>query len=209
MDISLFPKKEEWGSGDEAMDNRLSIALKKTIDNLSVPSISDFYFFGLTQKPRAYNPAFHTNIEFVTKALVALLNTHDFNDQVMQKIKGQYYGRKIQELILPEFEEILQVLKKDKVFRYKNQIDFYLRHQDNAERNPFLRVPLQRSSIDLHAKIMMKDFRLWLSGDKDLKIVSDPVFDGLKTQNVLDIKNFAEMWFHEGTIYMLIKGEVA
>ena len=34
-DYSLFPNKEEWGTGDEAMDNRLSIALKKVKDDLT------------------------------------------------------------------------------------------------------------------------------------------------------------------------------
>jgi hypothetical protein len=29
LDLSLFPTLEEWGTGDEAMDNKLSIALKK------------------------------------------------------------------------------------------------------------------------------------------------------------------------------------
>lgn len=208
MDVSIFPKKEEWGSGDEAMDNRLSIALKKTIDHISIDSISEFYFFGLSQKPRAYNPTFHTNIEFVTKALVALMNADDYNDQVMQKIKGRYYGRQKRDLHLVEFEEILSTLKRDKIFRYKNQLDLYLRIQDTEERNPFLRVPLKRSPIELHAKIIMKDFRLWLNGEKEMKMAPDSLFDNLKTQDILDIKNFAEVWFHDGVIYMLMKGDV-
>lgn len=204
MDTSLFPTNEEWGSGDEAMDNKLSIALKKAITNLSLNSIGEFYFSGLLLKPRAANPAFHTTIELVTKALLYLLSPEDFNDQLMLKMKGAYDEKTKINLVLSEFESLLEILKNEKNYRYKNQIDFYYKLQDSEERNPFVRTPLKRSGVDVHAKIIMKDFRLWLQGEKDLKVIDDEIFNGLKNSQVLVIKDFGEIWFHQDSIYTLV-----
>ena len=85
-DYSLFPNKEEWGTGDEAMDNKLSIALKKVKENLTLYNIKEFYLYGLSLKTRAYNPAFHTTIELVTKAFLFYLDPDEYNDQLMKKM---------------------------------------------------------------------------------------------------------------------------
>lgn len=202
-DYSLFPNKEEWGTGDEAMDNKLSIAMKKVKDDLTLPNIHEFYLYGLSLKPRAYNPAFHSTIELVTKAFLYCFEPDGAIDQLMQKMKGDYYNKKKIFFDLPDSNLILDELKYKKIFRYKGQIDFYLHHQDNQERNPFIRTPLKRSAIDLHVKIIMKDFRMWLNKEKELSLPSDPFFDGLKEGSLLYVKDFGEIWFHEGTIYIL------
>lgn len=171
-DYSLFPNKEEWGTGDEAMDNRLSIALKKVKDDLTLASIKEFYLYGLSLKPRAYNPAFHTTIELVTKAFLFCFDPDAYNDQLMQKMKGDYERKTKIHFNLPELEKILLELKSKKVFRYKGQIDFYLSRIELAERNPFIRHSLKRSPIDLHTKIIMKDFKCllkWREGEFDLQ----------------------------------------
>ena len=204
MDTTLFPTKEEWGSGDEAMDNKLSIALKKTIETLSLETIGEFYSSGLNLRPRALNPSFHSTIELVTKALLYLLSPDEFNDHLILKMKGAYHKKSKVHLELVEFESLLEILKNEKVYRYKNQIDFHYRLQNTEERNPFVRQPLKKSKIDVHAKILMKDFRFWLQGQKEFKVVDDEIFSGLKSGQILVIKNFGELWFHNDSLFTLV-----
>lgn len=203
-DYSLFPSKEEWGTGDEAMDNKLSIAMKKVKDDLTLASIKEFYLYGLSIKPRAYNPAFHTTIELVTKAFLYCFDPEAFNDQLMFKMKGDYESKKKVHFDLPDAASILVELKAKKVYRYKGQIDLYLNKIEMAERNPFIRAPLKRSSIDLHTKIIMKDFKAWMNGEKESSAYSDVFFNALKdSSQILLIDNFGEFWYHQGQIFSI------
>ncbi len=204
-DYSLFPNKEEWGTGDEAMDNRLSVALKKVKDDLTLANIKEFYLYGLSLKPRAYNPAFHTTIELVTKAFLFCFDPDGYNDQLMQKMKGDYDSKKKISFELPDAASILAELKTNKVYRYKGQVDFYLSRIEIAERNPFVRQPLKRSPIDLHTKIIMKDFKAYLSGEKAGQSYDDAFFNALKEANqILLIENFGEFWYHQGQIFSFL-----
>jgi hypothetical protein len=205
---ALFPAKEEWGTGDEAMDNKLSIALKKVTDNLSVDAISEFYFYGLTLRPRAYNPAFHVTIELVTKALLSLQSPSSFIDHQMLKLKGNYHSKKIVPFNFSEKEKVLRELKEKKICRYKGQIDFYLSLKVAEERNPFVQYSLVRAPFDFHIKILMKDFRSYLSGelsgDKFDKVYDDAFFQALRSiDQILLIDHFGEFWYHEGQIFSL------
>lgn len=186
------------------MDNKLSIALRKVQENLSIASISEFYFNGLTLKPRAYNPSFHVTIEFVTKAFLSGLYPDENNDQLMHKIKGDYFNKKKVSFQLNDSEDIVSELKKKGSFRYKGEIDFYLHRQVPEERNPFVRTPLKRANLDLHTKIIMKDFKFYLNGEKDESHHIEPLFRALRAKDqVLFIENFAELWYHEGQIFSL------
>lgn len=201
-DYSLFPSKEEWGTGDEAMDNKLSIALKKVKDDLTLANIKEFYLYGLSLKPRAYNPAFHTTIELVTKAFLFCFDPEGYNDQLMQKMKGDYDSKKKITFLLPDVANILSELKTNKVYRYKGQIDFYLSRIEIAERNPFVRTSLKRAPIDLHTKIIMKDFKAWMNGENTRATYDDAFFNALKVDNqILLIENFGEFWYHQGQIF--------
>ncbi len=201
-DYSLFPSKEEWGTGDEAMDNKLSIALKKVKDDLTLANIKEFYLYGLSLKPRAYNPAFHTTIELVTKAFLFCFDPEGYNDQLMQKMKGDYDSKKKITFSLPDVANILSELKTNKVYRYKGQIDFYLSRIEIAERNPFVRTSLKRAPIDLHTKIIMKDFKAWMNGENTRATYDDAFFNALKVDNqILLIENFGEFWYHQGQIF--------
>lgn len=201
---ALFPSKEEWGTGDEAMDNKLSIALKKVISNLSMESISEFYFYGLTVKPRAFNPAFQMNIELVTKALLAIFSPTEPNDQLLIKLKGQHHLKSILKFELPESAAILEELKIKKIFRYQKELDFYLNLQHTEERNPFVQYSLVRSKVHMHVKILMKDFRSYLNGDKNVDLYQDKLFRALRTKDqILFIEDFAQLWYHEDQIFSL------
>lgn len=201
-DYSLFPNKEEWGTGDEAMDNRLSVALKKVKDDLTLANIKEFYLYGLSLKPRAYNPAFHTTIELVTKAFLFCFDPDGYNDQLMQKMKGDYDSKEKITFHLSDVANILSELKTNKVYRYKGQIDFYLSRIELAERNPFVRHSLKRAPMDLHTKIIMKDFKAFMNNEPGSKSYEDIFFNALKVDNqILVIENFGEFWYHQGQIF--------
>jgi hypothetical protein len=201
---SMFPSKEEWGSGDEAMDNKLSIALKKVITDSSLAAIRDFYYFGFSLKPRAYNPAFHVTIEMVTKALLSILDPAAPIDHQMLKLKGHYDTKTKVNFEFGGWQNVLSELKNKKVYRYKNQIDFHLALQAKEERNPFVRYGLVRSPYEFHVKILMKDFRSYLTGEKAANTYDDAFFHALRMKdNLLFIEHFGEFWYHEGQIFSL------
>jgi hypothetical protein len=204
LDLSLFPTKEEWGTGDEAMDNKLSIAFKKSISNLSFDSISEFYLLGASLKPRTVNPSFLVTIELVTKALFHLLDPAACIDFTFKKMKGQYYSKEKVLFNFLERDMVLSELKATRKYRYNNQIDFSINLQNPAERNPFVRGELKRSTIDLSVKIIFKDFKSYLLEESKVESFTDPLFLALRGGcRVLLIENFAEIWYHQDQIFSL------
>ncbi len=204
LDLSLFPSKEEWGSGDEAIDNRLSIAFKKTTSQLSLQAISEFYFFGISLKPRAHNPAFLVTIELVTKALFHLFNPLENVDYFFKKMKGDYYTKIKKPFLFEKKDLVMNELKANRKYRYLDQIDFSLNLQDPSERNPFVRGELKRSRTDLNIKIIFKEFKSFLNEESESKLISDALFLALRGgSNILVIEGFAEIWFHKDQIFSL------
>lgn len=196
MDLTIFPTQEEWGTGDEAQDYRLSSAFKQTTLALSHETIASFYYYGMSIKTRAHNPTFFVTIELVTKALFYFLNPLDCIDDVFKKMKGDYFHKTKTPFVLEEKNLILEELKKNKYYRYKNQIDFSLQLQTPCERNPYVKDVLKRSTLNLNAKFIFKDFKNML---KD-----DPFFLAFKEgENLLLIEDFAEIWYHQDQLFML------
>jgi len=205
LDLSLFPTQEEWGTGDEAVDIKLSTALKFVTSNLSFENISDFYFFGQNLKLRIYNPSFKMNIELITKALLHLLDKNECVDHSLKKIKGHYYAKEKIEFNSDSFHLLISELETAKKSRFKNQIDFSITFQASSERNPFVREELKRSSMDLNAKIIFKEFRSYLNDEQEIDLNTEPFFQSLRGgKNILVIKQFAEIWFHQDQIFALI-----
>ena len=204
MDLSLFPNKEEWGTGDEAMDNRLSIALKKTIFQLSLESIGEFYFLAISLKPRVFNPSFLVTVELVTKALFHFFNPKESIEDNFKKMEGHYSSKIKIPFTLVDKDLIVKELKQNKKYRYKNQIDFSLNLQSQMRRSPYVKEELKGSSIDLALKIIFKEFKFFLNEDVLNNSLNDPLFLGLKGgKNILLIADFAEIWFHEDRLYGL------
>lgn len=202
MNLSLFPKNEDWGTGDEALDLRLTNSLKKTADQLSLNSIYEFYSFGLTLKTRAYNPAFHVTIEQVGKALLFLLSPKEFNDDLFKKMRGRYFTKEKIQFEWDLAEEIIKELKTKNNVRYKTLIDFSRRAQSNEERNPFIHEIIPRHSYSLNAKIIFKEYRQYLEGE-NLLSYDDEFSHALKTGNILVIEGLGEIWFSDGEIFCL------
>ena len=202
LDLSLFPKSEEWGTGDEALDNKLSGALKLAVLDLSDKSISEFYFFGIGLKPRTPNPHFLINIELVAKALFYHLDPRTLVDNSIKKMKGNYFSKIKIIHHFPEIEKICEELNRDRKYRFKNQIDFSITVQDSIERNPFVRGELLRSKLDLNLKIIFKDFKLFLNKDPKVEIYGEPFFLALRGgTSILLIENFAEIWYDQDQIF--------
>ncbi len=204
MNLSLFPKNEEWGTGDEALDGRLSAALKKAAENLSLKTISDFYIFGVSLKPRAYNPALSVTIELVTKALLYNFDPFSANDLLLKKLKGHYEHKIKKRFHLRDVELITNELKKNHKYRYQNQIDFSFTPQVEVERNPFIQYELIKSPFDMTAKIIFKEFKFFLNGENTKENYHDDLFVELKLgESILLIENFAEIWYDNDQIFSL------
>jgi hypothetical protein len=207
MNLALFPKNEDWGTGDEAQDLRLSLGLKKTAQNLSLESIAEFYFSALTLKTRTYNPAFVITIELVTKALLHYFCPDECNDVLLKKIRGHYFEKESVNFTLPESSDLIQELKVKRRVRYKDQIDFSLTEQSNLERNPFVLDGLKKSPHDLQTKILFKEFRQFLEGQTEVsdKAWSDSLFLGLREgKNILIMRDFAEIWFDRDQLFSFL-----
>lgn len=208
QDLKLFPKKEEWGTGDEAMDNKLSMALNDCITNLSFESISQFYSFATSLKPRAFNPYFFTTVELTTKALFYVLDSNSFIDHQMKKMRGEYYSKEKIHFSFEASSQIISELKISKKIRYQDQVDFSLQSQNPIERNPYVIGDLLRSRIDLSIKIIFKDFKSYLNNEESSITANDSFFLALRGgQKVLRIEDFAEIWFSRDQIYAIAHGE--
>jgi len=202
MNLSLFPKNEDWGTGDEALDLRLTNSLKKTAEHLSLESIYDFFFFGHSLKPRAYNPAFHLTIEQVSKALLFHFSPDEFNDDLYKKMRGHYFQKEKIQFDWDLSGSILHELKTKKNVRYKTLIDFSLKQQSSEERSPFLKEAMKRHAHTLQAKIIFKEYRQFLEGEKGIGY-DDEFSQALKTGKILVIDELGEIWFSEAEIFCL------
>ena len=202
LDMSLFPANEEWGTGDEAMDGKLSVALKNASTSLSFESISAFYFLGQSLKVRTYNPSFMVTIELVTKALFYLLDPNECVDHSIKKMKGKYFIKEKINFKLEEVQLLLNELRLNRKYRYHGQIDFSINIQDPSERNPFVRAELKRSAMDLNSKIIFKEFKSYLLEEHKAELFIEPLFQALRGgKYVLFIENFAEIWFDQDQIF--------
>lgn len=203
-DFSLFPKSEEWGTGDEALDLKLSLALKKAQQDLTLVSIRNFLETGSGIKTRAYNPSFLMLIEMVTKALLHFSAPGENVYDLMNKLKGHYEERERICLTLPETQLIKNELQVNKHSRYHNQLDFYLQLHSSTERNPFLKESLNRGEHTLLTKIIFKELKLYLSGEIGGMHDQDPLLRALaEKKKTVFIEGFAELWYDQGHIFTL------
>lgn len=202
MNLSLFPRNEDWGTGDEALDLKLTNCLKKSVEHLSLESVFEFYSFGLSLKTRAYNPAFHLSIEQVSKALLFHLHPDEFNDDLFKKMRGCYFTKEKIQFEWNHAVQIIEELKTKKNYRYKSLIDFSLKSQTPEERNPFVKEILRRRSFTLGAKIIFKEYRQFLEGEKGFAY-DDEFSNALKSGKILVIEGVGEIWFSEVEIFCL------
>lgn len=203
-DFSLFPKNEEWGTGDEAQDFRLNTALKKALSELSIKAITEFYELAHGLNRRAYNPSFLMLIELVTKALLHLQNPECNVYDQMSKLKGHYDQKEQTTIHLTDKSKILNELLSKNFYRYNGQLDFSLLQHSPSERNPFLKDPINKGEHTLHVKIIFKDLKHYLNGDVGQTHDQDPLLKALSLKNkTVFIDGLAVLWYDEGQIFAL------
>jgi hypothetical protein len=203
LDLSLFPKHDQWGTGDESLDLKLSQKLIQMNNNLTLQAINEFYELATTIKKRVYNPAFSVEIELMIKALLAYLEPESFNDHLVKKLKGKYYLYEKVDFEFKKSDILIDGLRILHKFRYEDQIDFYLQVQDIEEKNPYIVRTLKKYPYDLQAKIVFKEFRQYLSNESLKDFGSDELFLGLHSKKILNIQHLGEFWFHQDQIYCL------
>jgi len=203
IDLSLFPRHDQWGTGDESLDLKLSQKLLSLQSNLNLTSIAEFYELALSIKKRVYNPAFLVEIELMVKALLAYFEPDAFNDHLVKKLKGKYYLYEKIDFDFNKSDILIDGLRILHKFRYEDQIDFYLQVQDIEEKNPYITKTLKKYPYDMQAKIVFKEFRQFLNNEIEKKDVVDELFLGLRSHKILNIPHLGEMWFHQDQIFCL------
>jgi hypothetical protein len=203
MRIDLFPKNEEWSTGDEALDLKLNSALKKVFNDLSEESISDFYFSSLEIKTRVQNPFFKMNIALVTKALLYYLDPNQLNDHAFKKLISRYSTKEKIKFDLTKKDILIDGLKMLGRFRLFDQVDFYLEEQGQIDRNPYVPYEIKKAKEVLEVKILFKETRRFLEEEIE-RGPGENFFTELKGgKKILQIDGLGEIWFHEGLLYAL------
>lgn len=203
INLSLFPTHDQWGTGDESLDLKLSQKLHLLQSDLSLETIAEFYELALSIKKRVYNPAFLVEIELMIKALLAYLEPDSCNDHLVKKLKGKYYLYEKIDFDFKKSDILIDGLRILHKFRYEEQIDFYLQVQDIEEKNPYILQSLKKYPYDLQAKIVFKEFRQYLNHELEKKYGDDELFLGLHAKKILNIPHLGEIWFHQDQIYCL------
>jgi hypothetical protein len=223
LDRTLFPKNEDWASGDEACDAQLTKALNHCFENLTQENILKFYKIGLSQKLRISNKYYESTITMVVKALLFLQsekeNKAEYIDEKLTKFHGQFDQKKIVPLESHELAELFKLCLRGEIVRYKDQLDFHL-FQDvsddfKGERNPYLRVLMPRSGWVLRVKIKWKECKTFFStgsiSQNESLFLSDPLLKALSQKDqVTLVNNWAYLWYNdqEEIIYSLLHPEI-
>jgi hypothetical protein len=203
-DFSLFPKNEEWGTGDEALDQKLNLALKKAQSEFTMSAVAEFNELANGLNRRAYNPSFLMLIELVTKALLHLQNPGENVYDQLNKMKGHYSIKERVVLDFPEQSKILSELVAKKHYRYNGQLDFSVHEHSSQERNPFLKDSLFRGDHTLNVKIIFKDLKNYLNGEVGHINDNDPLLAALSQKNsTVFIDRIGEIWYDQGHIFAL------
>ena len=207
MNVNLFPKREEWASGDEAIDQKLSFFLTKLIDDFSLEKLEEFFNYTKEVKKRVFNPSFHLQIQYLVKALLHRQNPQAYIDLEYVKFIGKYWKKKQNRISFHESDLIKNNLLEHSRYRYKELLDFSLQVKEKSERNPFVCHELPHSGRDFQVKIIFKDLKNYLLNEKSVGVKQyeiDILISALKLErNVILIENFAQLWFEDDQIYGL------
>lgn len=205
IDFHLFPSSDEWGTGDEALDLKLTNQLKLIKDNLSINGIENFYFEAINLKMRMSNPYFKRQIELVTKALLYSLDPDSYIDIEFNKLIGHYHHKEKINFTLEKLDILHDGLLMLKKFRYEDLLDFYMVLESEPLINPFVEHHLKNAPQKLDIKIIMKETRLFLQG-KGNETHPNSLINQLKNgKYILEIKTLGEVWFDEDKIYAVSK----
>lgn len=159
MNLSLFPKNEQWLTGEESSDVRLTRALHQTLSDLSFKSIREFEKVARDIRPRIGQQQFVQNVNFTLKALIGLLNPEAFINEEWQKYLGHYNQKKLIEITSLELAQLEKEIQTKGYVRYLGALDFKINQNKESEFNPFLDFKLKLSPKDLAVRVIFKEFK--------------------------------------------------
>ena len=197
QDLVLFPRDEDWATGDEHLDKKLNSILLTNYSHLSLGSIEKFYYESKEIKTRVANPSFYLVIEFCTKALIGLLDAELEVDQEFLKIKGK---KSLYEKYTNKIELDLAELKTKKHQRFFSSLDIFLREQAEFEQNPFVSFKLKKAVNFFEFKIIFKDLIERLNRSEHQNFEHE-MFKLLSQKKVVEIVDIGQVWFHQGMIF--------
>lgn len=159
MNLSLFPKNEQWFTGEESSDVRLTMALHQTLSDLNFKSIKEFEQTSREIKPRIGQQQFIQNVNFTLKALLGLLNPEAFSNEEWQKYLGHYHQKQLREIASQELAQLERDIKAKGYVRYLGALDFKINQNKESEFNPFLDFKLKLSPQELTVRVIFKEFK--------------------------------------------------
>lgn len=159
MNLSLFPKNEQWLTGEESSDVRLTKALHQTLNSLSFNSIREFEKVAREIKPRIGQQQFIQNVNFTLKALIGLLNPEAFINEEWQKYLGHFIEKKLIHVKSPDLIALEKEILEKGYIRFLGAIDFKLLTNKESEFNPFLDFKLKLSPKELTVRVIFKEFK--------------------------------------------------
>ena len=125
LNFNLFPKNEDFGTGEESLDQKLTLQFKELNQDLSIEKIIAFYHYTINLKTRISNPVFKIQVEHILKALIHSLDENLFVDDEVLKIKGDYLNKKKIDFNLEKVDILIDGLKMMGKFRYNDVLDFF------------------------------------------------------------------------------------
>jgi BMFP domain-containing protein YqiC len=197
LELKLFPRDEDWATGDEYLDKKLNSILVNCFSDLSLRSIEDFYNESMQIKTRVMNPSFYYELELCTKALIGLFDGRLYVDQEILKIKGKKSQFK---LIHQTIELDLSELIRNKHQRLFSNLDIFQREQSDFEQNPFVPFKLKKRNKFFELKIVFKDLIERLNRADNQKFEHE-LFELLSKKYIVEIRDIGYVWYHQGTIY--------
>ena len=200
--FKLFPKNEEWGTGDEALDLVLNKCLNETISSLKLDSIFKFLKQANSIKPRAYNPTYSLNIELVTKALLATYDPNTYNDIEYKKLKSCYFQKSVVNFNFQNLNLNIEDLKRIRNYRYENMLDFFLDEQSEIAYNPYFNSEIKNFKYNLTIKAIFKDLIKYLSGEIE-HYKSDEFLNVLRKNEIIRVEHLGEFWFYQDQIFSI------
>ncbi len=196
-DLKLFPRDEDWSTGDEHLDKKLNLLLLKNFQLLNDASIADFYWNASAIKTRVVSSNYQTIIDMSTKALLALKNPNSEVDQEFIKLKAQFHS--FEKDLEPVNLELGQ-LHSTNYQRAFGSIDFFKREQVDFEHSPFLSFKIKRASSYFEVKALYKDTLEKLAHPKIDETFSHIFLAKLSKKKIVRLVGVGLLWVHQGKI---------
>lgn len=203
MNLSLFPKKEQWLTGEESSDVRLTKALHQALNSLSFASIREFEKIAREIKPRIGQQQFIQNVNFTLKALIGLLNPEAFINEEWQKYLGHFNEKKLIHIQSPSLIALEKEILEKGYVRLLEAVDFKFLTNKESEFNPFIDFKLKLSKKELTVRVIFKEFKEKLA-NKSFEKKDELFFLLQEEQCVYQFPEGLTIWTDHSEIYAFL-----